>query len=354
MRVPEFLRFIPEEYDPSTYEPTESEIENARSNTNKQEAVRWKRDPVTGTPVSNALLYRWSDGSVSIGVNGEHYDVQSKGLAPRPGQPYKETDDAHMYAASAELRSDVLVVFGHLTEQYTVLPIGSDKDDALSKLAERMATAAQGRQTDMVVKVTGNGDPELLRKQVEAADRELARAQRRRENAEMKLAAGSSGGGGGGALGDRRGARGGLSAGGLEGSGGFGRKRGAPGGGGARGVGSRRKRQKADYDSEEDRMGGDIRRMEEYDRDGFVVSSDEEAEEDEDVDGMDDDDDDGEEEEEEEEAEGEDDYDMHDGAARAGASKATRRKSPSPHDDGKGADAARSKRRRVIDDDDDE
>ena len=57
LRVPDFLRFVPEEYDASTYEPTEADVANARDSY-AYETIRWKRDPTTGARVSNALLYR--------------------------------------------------------------------------------------------------------------------------------------------------------------------------------------------------------------------------------------------------------------------------------------------------------
>jgi RNA polymerase-associated protein LEO1 len=333
MRVPAFLKFTPEEYDADTYEVTEDDIQNARAGYT-HESIRWQR-PKDGDvrPRSNAALCRWSDGSVTLTVGGEHYSIQSKTLIPAAGQPYNETNDAHMYAAAGEVASNLMMVFAHLSEHMTVLPTGSEKDVALSKLAAEMAKAAESRQKDMVVQVTGSDNPELVRKQAEAADRELLRAQRRRENAEMRMAMG------GGRPGRSSGAAG-LSVGGLEtGRGSLGRKRGAPGGGGA----ARQKRRKPEYDSDDDLPQG-ARRQDEYERDdGFIVSSGDEEDE-----IVEDDD--------EEEEEMDDDDDDERGYKHQTPTRAKRQRTVTPESDKaeRVRDAGRSRRRVIVDDDEDE
>jgi len=224
--------------------------------------TRFRRDKTTGDPISNTNVYHWSDGSTTISVGGEQYEIQKKALAPAADQPYKELHDGLYYAAAAELSSNLLMTVGHVTEQYNVRPNKAVGDDALSVLAERMALASKAvHEGEMIIRTTR--DPELQKKQAEMAEKERVKAQRRRENAAAKMDGGLG-----------RFGRGGLSIGDLEGGRrlpGSGRKRGAPGSGKA-------KRRRPEYDSDDDLPQG-VRRQEEYDlEDGFLVASDEELE----------------------------------------------------------------------------
>lgn len=195
---------------------------------------------------------------MSISIGGEHYEISTKGLAPAPDKPYNELHDGHNYAAAAELSSNLLMTVGHITEQYNVRPNKAVGDDALSKLAERMAQASKTTQDgEMIIRTTR--DPELQKKQAEMAEKERMKAQRRRENAAAKMDGGLG-----------RSGRGGLSIGDLEGGrrgAGAGRKRGAPGS-------AKPKRRRPEYDSDDDLPQG-VHRRDDYDLDdGFLVGSD--------------------------------------------------------------------------------
>jgi RNA polymerase-associated protein LEO1 len=121
MRVPKFVKFLPELYNADTFEPSEWDFENARAAQPKH-VTRVSRDAETDELKSNTNVFRWSDGSVTISIGGEQYEVQKKGLAPQPGQKYEAVQDGHYYAAAAELRSNLLVTVGHVTEQYNIRP----------------------------------------------------------------------------------------------------------------------------------------------------------------------------------------------------------------------------------------
>jgi RNA polymerase-associated protein LEO1 len=281
--------------------------------------VRATRDHNTGELKSNANIYRWSDGSVTIGVGDEHFEIQRKSLAPKPDEPYNQVLDGHYYAAAAELSSNLLMTVGHITEQYSIKPNKQAGDDALSILAMKMAEASKpAREGDFIVKTTV--DPELQRRRAEMAEKERMKAQRRRENAAAKMDGG---------MGGR--SRGALSIGDLEG----GRR---STGGRKRGAGGTRSRNRGpEYDSDDE----DIRRHEDYNlEDDFIAPSDEEEE----AETGDDD--------EEELLDDEDDR----------APKAKRRRTAESDDeDAEGDDVepaaestSRSRRRRVIGDDDDE
>lgn len=258
LRVPKFIKFMPDVYDPESFEPSEFDLANAKAEQPRCVA-RIQRDSATGKFKSNTNIYRWSDGSVTISVGGEHYEIQKKLLASGPDEPYNELHDGHCYAAAAELGSNMLMTVGHLTEQYNVKPNKAVGDDALTRFAERMAQASQATKgEDMIVRTTR--DPELQKRQAELAEKERMKAQRRRENAAAKMDGGLG-----------RSGRGGLSIGDLEGerrSGVAGRRRGAPGS-------TKPKRRRPEYDSDDLPQG--VGRHEDYDMDdGFLVASDDE------------------------------------------------------------------------------
>ncbi|KAK0387636.1 hypothetical protein NLU13_3881 [Sarocladium strictum] len=259
MRIPKFLKVHPIAYEPENFQPTEFDVANALS-ANPQQVMRYRKDRSTGELKSNTNVYRWSDGSITISVGGEHYEVSRKALGPPADKPYSELQDGHYYAASVELSSNLMVTVDHITEQYNVRPNKEVGDEALTRLAERMAEATNaGRSENMIIRTTK--DPEMQKRQAELAEKEREKARRRRENAAAKMDGGPMG---------RSGGRGGLSIGDLEGrrGAGAGRKRGVPGAG-------KPKRRRPEYDSDDDLPQG-VGRHEEYDRDGFVVGSDDE------------------------------------------------------------------------------
>jgi RNA polymerase-associated protein LEO1 len=259
MRVPNFLSFLARAYNPDTFEPTPFDLENVKSDKPKG-VVRFKRDETTGEMISNTLVHRWSDGSLTIAVGGDHYEIHTKKMAPPTDKSYEERLDAHYYAAAPHFLKDTLVTVGHIDEQYTVLLNRDMQDEATMKLAEKMAAAARGKrpnEADMII--TATRDPELQKKEAEMAEKERMKAQRRRENAAARIDSRSTGYRSGGlSVNDLEGGRRGAS-----GS----RKRGA---GGA----SRAKRRRPEYDSDDDLPSG-TRRQDEYDReDDFIAPSD--------------------------------------------------------------------------------
>jgi RNA polymerase-associated protein LEO1 len=227
--------------------------------------MRYRKNPETGELQSNTVVYRWSDGSTTIGVGDQHYELQTKPMAPpRDSKTYQEVMDSHSYVASPSVSAQVLVLFGHMTNQYTVRPNKDIEDDALEKLQKSLAAAArrgkQGDDKNGPEVITNTQDPELQKKQAEMAEKERMRAQRRRETAAEK--ASISG----------RGRSGGLTVDDLEGRSG----RRAPAGRKAAGV--KRPRRRPDYDSDDDLPRG-RGREDEYDKeDDFLADSDEELE----------------------------------------------------------------------------
>ncbi|KAI0482851.1 Leo1-like protein-domain-containing protein [Xylariaceae sp. FL0804] len=330
MKVPSFLKWLPVEYNPDTFEPTEWDIRNAQSD-NPKGVVRCQKDPQTGEVKSNTVVYRWSDGSMTMAVGGEHYEMQRKMMAPSLDKPYEEREDAHYYATAAHMKSNCLMTVGRISERYTVSLNRNMQDEARIKFANDMAAATRGKRPqggDMII--TARRDPELQKKEAELAEKERLKAQRRIDNAQSRLDVRTGGY-----------RSGGLSVGELEGGrrgAGGARKRGAPGA-------SRAKRRRPEYDSDDDLPSG-TRRQDEYDvEDDFIAPSDDDAmsdiEDDEEEDLLDDD----EEEEaprkrrktaESEDADADADADLDDIEMSAPA------------------ESSRVRRRNVIDDDEDE
>ncbi|KAI0136730.1 Leo1-like protein-domain-containing protein [Xylariales sp. AK1849] len=261
LRPPNFLKWAAEEYKPDTFQPTEWDQENAHSEAPKG-VIRYQRDPTTDKLKSNALVYRWSDGSITMSVGGEHYDVQKKMLAPPSDKPYQEVQDSHYYAAAAHLSSNLLLTVGHVSEQYTVLPNRNMQDDALAVLANRMQAAARGKAKSADNIFIATKDPELQKKEAELAEKERMKAQRRRDNAAARLDTRTGGFRTGGlSIGDLEGGR--------RGAGGP-RKRGQPGA-------SRPKKRRPEYDSDDDLPEG-RGRNDDYDHeDDFIAPSDDEG-----------------------------------------------------------------------------
>ncbi|KAK4129549.1 hypothetical protein N657DRAFT_677150 [Parathielavia appendiculata] len=325
LRVPDFIKFNPMEYKPDEWQPSRWDLDNANSE-NPIPSIICRRDPKTGRLQSNANFYRWSDGSVTLAIGDEHYEIQSKPLAPPPDKPYREVQDAHYYAAAAHLTTNSLLIVGHLTEQYTLRPNKELQDHALERLMANLAGAKKDRGAEMII-VTSE-DPELLKKQAELAEKERMKLQRRRETAAARAdgAAGRYKAGGALSVGDLEGRRGAA---------GTGKKRGAPGG-------AKHKRRRPEYDSDDDLPSG-TRRGDNYDMDdGFLVDSDEESEV-------------AEEDEEEEELLDEDEEEEEDEAPRP-----KRQRTAEPDEDAEGDEdgptheTSRARRRRVIQDDEDD
>lgn len=276
--------------------------------------VRFRRDDSTGRLHSNTNILRWSDGSITISVGGEQYEITKKPLAPAVDKPYDEVKDVHYYAAAAELSSNMLMTVGHVTEQFSVRPNKEIGDDALNLLAEKMALATKASQnTGMIIRTTV--DPELQKKKAEALEKERMKAQRRRENAQARD------------IGPSQSRRSGLSIGALEG--------GRRDGGRKRPGGPGRSRGR-DYDESDEELMRGAGRQDKYEDDGgFVVASDEEEDE---VEGSEEDD------ELEEEA----------------PPRRKRQRTREPEDEDASGDeidevteaASRSRRRNIIDDDD--
>lgn len=317
--------------------------------------IRWRRDPNDpANSQSNSRILRWSDGSLTLQIGSmpfDQFELPAKALAPaqlhpvrptpisdpkKPGK-YEARADSHTYVASVHPNENLVQITNHVTASLTVQTIGDEADEALIRLQEQLSAAVKGSKGERgrgPEIVTLTEDPELGRKRAEAAERDRARADKRRQNAQERERDRAARG-----MGRTTGRSGaGLTVGGLEDD--------------EAGADSRRRpkpprkprRRNSEYsDDEEEGYGRRGGKEDEYDKDdGFLVGSDEEIEaEEEDADSEED-------EFGEADAEGEDD-DAGDGGGTRTAPPA-KEKAAAPAEDG----ARGGRRRRVVDDDDED
>lgn len=278
LRIPKFFGIEPHAFEPENFKiPTadhhsDTKSANFSANAVATSTIRYRKNPSSGRVQSNTVVYRWSDGSTTIAIGDQHYELQSKSLAPpKDTKTYQEVQDSHSYLASPSISAQSILFVGHMTNEYTVRPNKDIEDDALEKLQRSLAAATRGihKGDDKggPELITNTEDPELQKKKAELAEKERMKLQRRRETAAEKanLPKHSMGG------------RGGLSVDDLEGRG-----RRAPVG---RSKGPKPKKRRAEYDSDDDLPRGGRNREDEYDmEDGFLASSDEEEQVEEDDD----------------------------------------------------------------------
>lgn len=274
--MPAFMGIDPRPFNPDTFQPpiydhhTESRSSSFLASAVSASTIRYRTNPTTGKLESNANMYKWSDGTTTISIGDQHYELQTKSLAPpKDVKPYREVADSHAYLASPSIASAMLVMVGHFTNHHTVRPNQDIQDDALEKLQKNLAAATRGgRKEDRngPELISNTEDPELQKKKAEIAEKEHMRAQRRRETAAEKATHPRG----------TMGSRGGLTLDDLEGRPG----RRAPGAG--RKTAKPRRSTRADYDDSDEELPRGRNREDEYDKDdGFIAGSDEDMEEDE-------------------------------------------------------------------------
>jgi RNA polymerase-associated protein LEO1 len=280
-RIPAFIGLAPLPYESATFTPpshdhhVETRSEDFSSNIVAQTTMRYRKNVETGKLESNTLFSQWSDGSVTLHIGDNDYELQAKPLAPptKDSKGYQEVLDSYQYLAAPHFGSHILQIIGHITNQYSVEPNKQIADAALEKLAVQLQAATRGRNKgdnkDGIALITNTQDPELQKKEAEQAEKERMKAQRRREAAAIRADQRTGR--------DRVVERGGLSLDDLEGGrgrlGGSRKKRSAP-------SGPRKARKRADYSSDEDEGPRGRNREDEYDmEDDFLAASDEELEE---------------------------------------------------------------------------
>lgn len=378
MKVPRFLSVEPKAWSHLEFQPpvTDHHSKGHASATfsaynTALSTLRWRRSPSNPSELqSNARILRWSDGSLTLQLASDpstQYDVDGNPLAPpqrnpiKPtptslkagqkgiaarGEKYNPSQDSFTYLLAPAQQAEVLRVSHKITAGLKVLPSAEKTDDALERLQNSLAAAANATKTNGVggsIEVLRiDEDPDLQRKKAEVAEREKMRARKRREAQEERERERSNRTLGRHGLSTGRfGAGGGLTAGLLEDDdmgGASGRPRAAK-------PRKRTQRRNSEYSEDEDfgrrGFGG---KQDEYDReDDFLAASDEEEEV-----GEDDD---------------EDEEDIDDGIVEERRERTPKRERPrvetavikDVEEDVAGDESAvRSKRRRIVDEEDED
>lgn len=272
--MPKFLAIEPHEYNADTFRPPTSDHHsifkspNFSAHQTAMTTMRYRTSKAGDTLESNTLIHRWSDGSITLSIGDQHYELQQKPLAPPKDAPYKDVFDSHEYLAAAHWDSQLMMVTGHLSSQYTVQPNQEVEDDAIERLRNGYSALTHGNGKTGIAIIESREDPELQKRQAEIAEKERNKLQRKRESAQTRADAQvgrfRSGGRGYGGVD--------LSIDDLEDGGRRApapRKRAAP---------KKKKRARSDYSDEDEEYGGGPGRgrQDEYDlEDDFVASSNE-------------------------------------------------------------------------------
>ncbi|KAG9246305.1 Leo1-like protein-domain-containing protein [Calycina marina] len=277
LRLPKFLGINPIAWNPDTFELPEGDhhtgvqSSNFTASNTALSTMRYRKNPTTGDLESNTVIHKWSDGSTTMSIGNEQYDMQTKPLAPpMKGKTYVEVQDSHQYIAAPSIVAQMLVVVGHMNNQYTVRANKNIEDDALERLQRSLAAATRGSgkgDSGGGPQVIANTeDPDLQKKRAEQLEKDRNKEARKRESAAERANLPN---------GPRR-TGGLLSVDDLEEA-----PRGRRPPPGKKSTGTKRPRKRRDdySDDEEEELGG-RGRMDEYDEDdGFLVGSDEDIEE---------------------------------------------------------------------------
>lgn len=197
LRLPKFIGIEPRAHDSANFVPPSADHHSETKSANFSplsialSTIRYRTNKNSGSLESNTLLHKWNDGSMTMSIGDQHYELQSKSLAPQlHGKPYQEIQDSHTYLASPSIASQLLLLVGHITNQITILPNKDIEDDALEKLQKSLAAATRGgtkgEDKGGPELITNTEDPELQKKKAEIAEKERIKAQRRRETAAEK------------------------------------------------------------------------------------------------------------------------------------------------------------------------
>ena len=293
--MPSFLGLAHKNYNPSTYEaPTKPHDRDAAGDDTvtfspfdtATSTIFWRRDPKTPDNLqSNARVIRWDDGSLTLQLANkpvEHYRITISALRQNYDSrksrvhahvsEYEPNKDTNNYLAAYHASQGIdLQITRPLDASLRIQPTGDVADESVLRLQAELA-AQQKTHDPLAQSKSIRVDPEEARRRAEAADKEAAKLERKRRNAqeamefrrEQTLRRGGVGG------------RGGLSVAGLEDD------EGMPTARGRKSKGRKRKmnrRGEIYSDDEDDTIPRGRTQADEYDRnDDFLADSDEELE----------------------------------------------------------------------------
>ncbi|ODQ66573.1 Leo1-domain-containing protein [Nadsonia fulvescens var. elongata DSM 6958] len=176
-RVPAFLSIDPRPFDPTTFlSSTVEEMKNADNNDKSQRirlknenTVRWKYGKDESGDVtmeSNARFVRWSDGTTSLQLGNELFDISEKTV--------QDT-----FLGTMHEDEEILQVAAIVNKNMTFVPTSTSSrthkrlTEALNKKQEKQASVSRYATTD---------DPDKIRREAEKAEDASIRARRKLES----------------------------------------------------------------------------------------------------------------------------------------------------------------------------
>ena len=199
VNVPEFLGVKHKEFDYATYEPPTRPHDGRDPSEGKFSAfstantsIFWRRDPKNPEKIqSNARIIRWSDGSFTLQLASkptEQYRIST--TAMRPSWPRKAGSSHDQYDPNRESNNYLgaphatpgcdLQIVAPFDASMKISPTGDTADAAELQLRESIAARSVLNDGPSSFKSVRE-DPELAKKRAEKAEKDVAKATRRRE-----------------------------------------------------------------------------------------------------------------------------------------------------------------------------
>ncbi|KAA8899476.1 hypothetical protein TRICI_006339 [Trichomonascus ciferrii] len=204
-RVPAFLTLEPHPFEEQKFlEERQSQGEQGRLRLLNENTIRWRYGKGSAgnmTKQSNARFIKWDDGSMSLQVGGEMFDVQEK--------PYQDA-----FLAVSHPKNELLQTSAVLDTALSLVPTSTSSHThkrLTQELAKRQLKSAS------VGSFATTDDPEKMKREAEKAEEINLRARRKLENKRRQMEEREGGGGlaasrtsrssyndygGGGAIGD--------------------------------------------------------------------------------------------------------------------------------------------------------
>ena len=197
--LPEFLGIKHKEFDYATYEPPTRPHDGRDPSETKfspfstaNTSVFWRRDPSNPEHIqSNARIIRWSDGSLTLQIASkptEQYRISTTAL--RPNWPRKAGSHQEHYDPNKESNNYLgaphatpgcdLQIVAPFDARMKIQPTGDAANAAELQLREAIAAKAVLNDAQSSFKSLKE-DPEIAKKKAEQAEKDVAKAQRRRE-----------------------------------------------------------------------------------------------------------------------------------------------------------------------------
>ncbi|XP_028969023.1 RNA polymerase-associated protein LEO1 [Galendromus occidentalis] len=183
VKLPNFLSVETRPYDPETYEDEVDEDEvldeegRARLKLKVENTIRWRRvyDPKTGDPIkqSNSRVVRWSDGSLSLHLGSEIFDVHKHSLMTG--------DHNHLFIRQGTGLQGQSVF-------RTKLSFRPHSTDSFTHRKMTLSLAGRSQKANKVrVLPTVGADPERNRGEMIKKEEEKLRAFMRRDNKQRRI-----------------------------------------------------------------------------------------------------------------------------------------------------------------------